>query len=75
MYEEYRERNPEYYWTMIRGLVSEGVRGRVFKNWKPIPKKEFEQLPYPSEFGMDFGFASDPTALVEIKRHNKIIVP
>jgi len=71
MYEEYRERHPEYYWTMIRGLVSEGVRGRVFKNWKPISKKEFEELPYPSEFGMDFGFASDPTALVEIKRHNK----
>jgi len=55
---------------MIRGLVSEGARGRVFTNWTTIPDGDFEELPYPSIYGLDFGFKNDPTALVEVKIHN-----
>ena len=69
-FEKYRETNPDHYWNMIMGLVSEGARGRVFKNWQPISDKEFDELDYPSEFGLDFGFTNDPAALTEVKQHN-----
>lgn len=69
-YLKYKENNPDYYYNMIEGLVSEGARGRIFKNWKRISTKEFEELPYPSYFGLDFGYTNDPSALIEIKEHN-----
>lgn len=69
-YEAYKERNPDHYYNMIRGLVSEGVRGRIFKNWQTISDEEFEALPYRTIYGLDFGFANDPTACVAVKEHN-----
>ena len=71
LYESYKETNPDYYHSMIQGLVSGGKRGRIFKNVKTISEFEFNLLPYPSIYGLDFGFSSDPVALVEIKRHNR----
>jgi phage terminase large subunit len=70
-FERYRLTNFEYYATMIRGLVSEGMKGIIFKKWKPMSNHEFNELPYPSFYGLDFGFSSDPAALVEIKAHNE----
>lgn len=70
-YERYKIVRPDYYYNMIRGLVSAGARGRVFTNWQTITNAEFEALPYPSYYGLDFGFTNDPTALVEIKEHNE----
>ncbi len=70
-YERYERTRPEYYWNMIKGLVSEGLRGRIFKNWKPISIKEYEDLPYEETFGLDFGFTNDPTALIGVKKHNQ----
>jgi phage terminase large subunit len=58
---------------MIEGLVSEGARGRIFKNWKVISDEEYEKLEYPVFNGLDFGFSNDPTALIEIKEHNNKI--
>lgn len=69
-FEKYKTRNPDHYYNMICGMVSEGARGRIFKDWKIIPDKEFEELPYDSYYGLDFGFSNDPAALVEIKEHN-----
>lgn len=69
-YERYKTTRPEHYYNMIRGLVSEGARGRIFSKWKRIPDAEFEALPYVSFYGLDFGFTNDPTALVELKQHN-----
>lgn len=66
-YEAYKQSDPEYYWTVIRGLISEGVRGRVYKDWNPI-----DAMPdlYPKFYGLDWGF-NDPVALVECECHNK----
>lgn len=72
-YEAYKETKPEYYWNMIAGFVSEGLRGRIFKNWKPITVEEYEALPYEETFGLDFGFTNDPTALIGVKKHNKSV--
>ncbi len=69
-YEHYKDIRPDYYYNMIKGLVSEGKRGRIYKNWQPISVKEYEELPYPESYGLDFGFTNDPTALVGIKTHN-----
>lgn len=70
-YEAYKDTKPAYYYSQIRGLISEGAIGRIFKNWQPITDAEFDALPYPSIYGMDFGFSNDPTALIEIKMHNQ----
>lgn len=72
-YEEYRTLRPDYYWNMIRGLISEGKRGRIFKHWKPMPAADFDALPHPSIYGLDFGFHPDPAALVELKYHNRTV--
>jgi len=69
----YKKNKPDHYYNMICGLVSEGARGRIFKNWTTISEEEFNELPYPSFYGLDFGFTNDPTALIEVKRHrNKV---
>lgn len=70
-FERYKTTNPDHYYNMIRGLVSEGARGRVFKDWKVISDEEYEKLPYPVSYGLDFGFTNSQTALVEIKEHNE----
>jgi len=69
-FERYKETRPDYYWNMIRGYVSEGARGRIFKNWKTISDAEFDALPYPTTYGLDFGFSNDPAALLACKTHN-----
>ena len=69
-FEDYRTNNADHYYSMIEGLVSEGMRGRIFTKWKTIPTHEYEQLDYPVFYGMDMGFTNDPTALVEVKEHN-----
>jgi phage terminase large subunit len=62
----YQATDPDYFYTMVEGLVTEGVKGRIFRNWQPIASMPNE---YPKEYGLDFGF-NDPVALVETERHN-----
>lgn len=62
--------NPEAYYVDIKGLIPEGARGRIYKNWKPISLEFFKSLPYESFYGLDFGYSDDPIALIEIKTHN-----
>jgi phage terminase large subunit len=68
--ENFKIARPDYYHNMIRGLVPSGRKGRVFRNWQTMTSKEFDELPYDSIYGLDFGFKNDPTALIEIKKHN-----
>lgn len=70
-YEAYKDTNPEHYYTVIRGLVSEGAKGRIYKGWQPMTDADWNALPYPVTYGLDFGFSGDPLALVAVKRHNK----
>lgn len=57
----------EYFYTMVEGLISEGVRGRIYKNWIPIV--EMPGL-YTKFYGLDWGFNA-PVALIEIEAHNQ----
>lgn len=70
-FERYKETNPDHYYNMIKGLVSEGARGRILKNTKPTSPKEYEELDYSETYGLDFGFSNDPTSLTGIKKHNQ----
>lgn len=70
-FERYRTTRPDHYWNMIRGLVSEGKRGRIFKDWMPTTNEVYDSLPFPEIYGLDFGFTNDPTALIGTKRHNR----
>lgn len=56
----------EYFYTVVLGLISEGVRGRIYKGWMPII-----DMPglYNKFYGLDWGF-NDPVALVECEAHN-----
>lgn len=63
----YQSSDPDYYYTMVEGLITEGVKGRIFRNWQSITKMPNQ---YPKEYGLDFGW-NDPVALVEIERHNQ----
>lgn len=67
-YEAYRQSKPAHYWGMIRGLVPEVVRGRIYSNWKMV-----EGVPHEARllgYGLDFGFDPDPAAVVAVYYHN-----
>lgn len=67
LWQSYKDSKPDHYWTIIMGLVSEGARGRIYKNWQPI-----QAMPglYPKFYGLDWGFTA-PLALVEMEAHNR----
>lgn len=66
-FEMIKDRNPEYYYAQVQGLIPDGLVGRIFSGWKMIPNKEFEKIPLPSFYAMDFGYSVDPTAVIEVK--------
>jgi phage terminase large subunit len=68
--EHLKETDLEYYLHKIVGLVPSGKTGRVFKEYHRISQEEFQNLPYSSKFGLDFGY-NDPTTLLEIKVHDR----
>lgn len=70
IFEGFKQSNPPYYYSMIKGLISEGKIGRIYKNWKPITENEFWNLPYQLFAGLDFGYSNDPNALPLMKFHN-----
>jgi phage terminase large subunit len=51
----YLETDPDYYYTIIEGLISEGQRGRIYKGWKPITDQQFEEVDARSVYAIDFG--------------------
>lgn len=65
-YERYKETTPKYYYSQIKGLVSDGGFNKVYNNWKSISLSEYLALPYPSVYYLDVGDVS-PCALGEIK--------
>jgi phage terminase large subunit len=66
----YRSTDPDYFYLMVEGLISEGAKGRIYRNWQTI-----EGMPHNYEkfYGLDFGFSNDPVALVECENHNKTV--
>lgn len=57
-FEGFKKRKPEYYYTVIKGLVSEGSKGRIFSGWEPITDEQFNAIDARSIIGIDFGSAT-----------------
>lgn len=72
-FNNYKETKPDHYYSMIKGYVSYGKKGIIFKNWQPISNKQYDELDIVPIYGMDFGFTNDPTSLFEVKIHNQNI--
>lgn len=71
-YEAYRDSKPSHYWNMIRGLIPEVVRGKIYNSWKVI-----DEVPHEARlqrYGLDFGYTNDPTAIVAIYKFNDGII-
>lgn len=64
------ENTQSNYWRNKWRIYGLGITGvvdnRIFDGWKKITDKEFDLLPYPKFYGLDFGMSA-PTALVEMK--------
>lgn len=67
-YEGYQLTKPDHYYNMIRGLVPETVRGRIYNNWKILPEVPHEAR-YVASW-LDFGFTNDPTSAGDIYEYN-----
>ena len=67
-YEEYQQTKPDHYWNMIKGLIPETVKGKVYSNWQMIDKVPFEARLI--RRGLDFGYTNDPTGLIDIYEYN-----
>lgn len=65
-YNEAQKTADNYMWQVYGlGLKAEKPN-RIFKNWEKITLEEWNNLPYNSYFGLDFG-TTNPSALVEMK--------
>ena len=71
--ERFKETNPEYYYNSIQGLIPEGSKGRIYKNWKLVEPCDFEEMPYTKFYVIDFGYSEDPTALIEMKFKGRFV--
>lgn len=67
-YQEYKNKNPDYYFHMIEGLCPETVRGRIYSGWQLVDKVPHEARLV--RFGIDWGWFPDPTVLVAIYYYN-----
>ena len=70
--EAMKDKDPLYWRVFGEGQRGMALEGTVFKGWKEIDYKLFPRLPR-RVFGLDFGYANDPTAVIEVaKIHNKL---
>jgi phage terminase large subunit len=69
-FEGYKKNKPEYYYTIIKGLISEGQKGRIFSGWVPINDDTFNQIDAASVFGLDFGSATGGFVEGKIVKNN-----
>lgn len=63
----WKRKTADVYMWLVYGLgLGSEKPNRIYKGWRKITQELFDELPYTSYFGMDFG-TSSPTAIVEVK--------
>lgn len=65
-YERYADTTPKYYYSQIKGLVSDGGFNKVYNNWKQIDLNVYTAMQYSRVYCLDIGDVS-PNALLELK--------
>jgi phage terminase large subunit len=65
----------EEYSTVTLGLISEGNIGRIYRHFKVCTDAEFEAIDSRTVYVIDFGYSSDPTAVIAVKwKDNRLFV-
>lgn len=67
-YEAYKETRPDHYWGMIKGLVPEVVRGKIYSDWEII-----DEIPHEAKLvrrWLDWGYSVDPTSIGDVYEYN-----
>jgi phage terminase large subunit len=68
-FEKRKEIDLESYNVDVLGHVSDGLVGRIYKDWLEIEDEDYEAIPCTEiVYGLDFGYSADPTACIEIKK-------
>lgn len=67
--ERMRQRDPDYWRVYGEGKRAVYSQRQIFQNWEYIPYKDFPEFDEVI-YGLDFGFSSDPTAIVQVARLN-----
>jgi phage terminase large subunit len=67
-WEDLAQQDPDYFTHHILGYWREIGQGQIFKDWSFVfsPDPEAEII-----YGLDFGFSTDPTALVRVHKRGK----
>lgn len=68
-WERAKETDPDYYSHHLLGEWQDIGEGQIFRSWSwdnYVPDQESEML-----YGLDFGFSTDPTALVRVHKRGK----
>lgn len=61
------QRTADNYMWQVYGLGLKAEKpNRIYKNWNTLTEAEFNALPYPNYYGLDFG-SKNPTAVTEVK--------
>lgn len=63
-YRRYEKTKPDHFYNMIKGLVPETVKGKIYSGWQII-----DSIPHEARlisYGHDYGYTNDPTAIVAI---------
>lgn len=72
-FESFKTNKKEYYFTVIKGLVSEGMKGRIYSGWNKITDAEFNAIDARSIIGIDFGVTTGGIVEVKIVKNNLYI--
>ena len=67
--ERMKERDPDYWRVYGEGQRAVFSKRQIFNNWEFISHDKFPVLD-DYVLGVDFGYSNDPTAIIEIAKHN-----
>lgn len=67
-YQSYKLSKPAHYYNMVKGLVPETVKGKIYSGWQEIDSIPFEARL--ERYGLDFGYSNAPTAIIAIYYFN-----
>ena len=66
-FERFKTLKPDYYYTIIKGLIGEGSKGRIYRGWERCTDKEYFDLDTRQVIIIDFGYSVDPCAVIGMK--------
>lgn len=69
--EAFKESDVDYYYTIVKGLISDGFKGRIYSGWNVISNEEYNNIDLPKIYIIDFGYSEDPNAIIEEKSSNQ----